>query len=189
MKGVVVKFNAERGFGFVRIASWQDDVFVHISDIENRQILCVGQRVKFDLERTSKGPRAVHVRLAATPTSERGSVKAAIVAGAVLAAVALGGWWAAWRIGAIALASWFLMVNAATLGVWGWEKAAGLRRAINGSEWILIGLVLAGGGPAALLCPVLFRRKEPHKTPFRLTVGFIMALQVAAGLILASLRQ
>ncbi|MEO0247915.1 MAG: cold shock domain-containing protein, partial [candidate division WOR-3 bacterium] len=53
-------------YGFIQLEDGSGDVFVHFSDIEGEgyKTLEEGQRVKFDVEKTNKGPKAVHVEKA-----------------------------------------------------------------------------------------------------------------------------
>ena len=61
MKGVVVKYNQSRGFGFVRTSESEKDIFVHIKSVKNATRLETGQAVNFDIEETDKGLAAVNV--------------------------------------------------------------------------------------------------------------------------------
>ena len=61
MKGVVVKYNQSRGFGFIRTPGSEKDLFVHIKSVKNATRLEAGQAVKFDIEETEKGMAAVNV--------------------------------------------------------------------------------------------------------------------------------
>ncbi|HAB93585.1 MAG TPA: cold-shock protein [Lachnospiraceae bacterium] len=61
-KGVVRRFNNQRGFGFIS-DSEGNDVFVHYSGIngEGFKSLEEGQEVEFDIIQGEKGPQAVNV--------------------------------------------------------------------------------------------------------------------------------
>ena len=63
MTGTVKWFNEAKGFGFITPESGGKDVFVHHSAIQGSgfKTLAEGQKVKFDLEQTTKGPAAVNV--------------------------------------------------------------------------------------------------------------------------------
>ncbi|MDO8596425.1 MAG: cold-shock protein [Sulfuricaulis sp.] len=63
MTGTVKWFNEAKGFGFITPESGGKDVFVHHSAIQGSgfKTLAEGQKVKFDLEQTPKGPAAVNV--------------------------------------------------------------------------------------------------------------------------------
>lgn len=62
--GTVCKVVVDRGFGFIRLPG-SADVFMHAydltDDVDFAETL-VERRVEFDLEHSTKGPRAVNVR-------------------------------------------------------------------------------------------------------------------------------
>ena len=62
MKGVVRRFNNQRGFGFIS-DSEGNDVFVHYTGIngEGFKSLEEGQEVECDVVQGEKGPQAVNV--------------------------------------------------------------------------------------------------------------------------------
>src|SRR5512136_299498 len=65
-RGVVVMFDGERAFGFIRPDGVKEgenkDVFVHVRNVEGHKSLHPGQRVSFHLTRTDKGPAAINVQ-------------------------------------------------------------------------------------------------------------------------------
>ncbi len=54
MKGWVVKFDTNKGFGFIRSNQHEKDIFVHISDVNNSNKLSPGQLVEFESKNSSK---------------------------------------------------------------------------------------------------------------------------------------
>jgi CspA family cold shock protein len=64
--GTVKWFNANRGYGFIQPESG-NDVFVHVSAIQDGGSLEDGQAVEFDITQGQKGPQATNVRPVATP--------------------------------------------------------------------------------------------------------------------------
>jgi CspA family cold shock protein len=64
--GTVKWFNANKGYGFITQESG-DDVFVHVSAVQDGGSLDEGQAVEFDITQGQKGPQAVNVRPLATP--------------------------------------------------------------------------------------------------------------------------
>ncbi len=63
MKGSVVWFNSERGFGFIKPDAGDKDIFVHFTGIAGTgyRALRDGQRVEFAVEQAAKGPQAIDV--------------------------------------------------------------------------------------------------------------------------------
>ena len=61
-KGIVRRFNNQRGFGFIS-DSEGNDIFVHYTGIngEGFKSLEEGQEVEFDIVQGEKGPQAVNV--------------------------------------------------------------------------------------------------------------------------------
>ncbi len=64
--GTVKFFNTTRGFGFIAPDDGSKDIFVHISAVQQSDIeyLVEGQKVSFDVEQESRGPKAVNLRSA-----------------------------------------------------------------------------------------------------------------------------
>lgn len=62
IEGTVKWFNDRKGFGFIEYPDG-DDVFVHYTAIqsEGRKTLREGQKVKFGIKESDKGPQAENV--------------------------------------------------------------------------------------------------------------------------------
>ena len=65
--GRIKRLVRDRGFGFITMDDGSN-IFFHQSGLQGASFesLREGQRVSFDLEQGQKGPRAVHMQLAAT---------------------------------------------------------------------------------------------------------------------------
>ncbi len=63
MKGKVIRFNKNKGFGFIK-AEDGNDVFFHYSALvmEGFKDIAVESEVEFDVEQTEKGLRAANVK-------------------------------------------------------------------------------------------------------------------------------
>lgn len=66
LNGTVKFFNETKGFGFITPDGGGKDVFVHASAVERAGLrtLREGQRVTFDTEADTRGPKAVNLRVA-----------------------------------------------------------------------------------------------------------------------------
>lgn len=64
-QGTVKWFNDDKGFGFIAVDDEADDVFVHVSAINDPDAagLGEGQRVSFDVDQSPKGLRAANVTI------------------------------------------------------------------------------------------------------------------------------
>ena len=63
MRGIVKKWIYDQGFGFIKVDDSRKDIFCHSRDIKNCYDLDKGDKVEFEIEKTSKGPRAVNVKI------------------------------------------------------------------------------------------------------------------------------
>ena len=66
MEGVVKDYSRRRGLGFIT-TDGGEDVFVHHSELVevDRRYLTPGQRVRFQVQKSERGPRAVKVEVIA----------------------------------------------------------------------------------------------------------------------------
>jgi len=63
-EGSVKWFNEKKGYGFIQQENGQD-LFVHYTAIQSEgfKTLTEGQRVRFEVEETPKGPKAKNVQI------------------------------------------------------------------------------------------------------------------------------
>lgn len=60
-EGVVARYDADRGFGFITPDAGGDDLFVHTSVVVGREPLAKGDRVRFRIRQSDRGPQADRV--------------------------------------------------------------------------------------------------------------------------------
>ena len=67
LEGEVKWFDSRRGYGFISRNDGSDDIFVHYSSIEGPEseykTLYEGDKVKFDVKESRKGPQADNVEV------------------------------------------------------------------------------------------------------------------------------
>ncbi len=179
--GVVVKFDADRGYGFIRPAGALEgenkDVFVHIRNVPGHARLHPGQRVRYYLIRTEKGLAAINV--------EVGSVLATPYLRYVLiglgTAIVLLFFLATVLDRPASLVLWIVMwagaLSISTLGLYGYDKAQAQGGGLRVPELVLHLLAALGGTPGAFLGMRLFRHKT-NKPRFQAIFWLIVAAQL-----------
>lgn len=60
-EGVVARYDAERGFGFITPDAGGADLFVHVSVLSGAEPLAPGERVRFAVRQSDRGPQADRV--------------------------------------------------------------------------------------------------------------------------------
>lgn len=64
-EGIVKWFNEQKGYGFIQRDGGEKDLFVHFSAIQGNgfKTLKEGQKVRFEVEDSPKGPKAKNVEM------------------------------------------------------------------------------------------------------------------------------
>lgn len=180
-QGTLVRWEKDRGFGFIRCPEISADVFVHLRDFSDRSTAPqVGMRLDFDeIHVGGKGPRAVAVRAAGaqqqrpqrrqqqqqqrrSPPSASSPLPMALLLVGYAALLGYGVWIA--RIPPIALGV-LLLLSLLTFFIYGFDKNAAQAGRWRTAENTLHLLSLAGGWPGAWIAQRLFRHKV-SKTSF-----------------------
>ncbi len=64
--GTVKFFSTTKGFGFITPDDGGKDVFVHITEVERAGMMSLmeGQKVNFEVQKDTRGPKAVNLQVA-----------------------------------------------------------------------------------------------------------------------------
>ena len=170
-RGVVVSYDEDRGFGFIRTRKSRADVFVHVRDVAGGGPLKVGQRVEFAAEPGAEGPRAVKVKAGRQGLPPVGSTAVGLVVALAVATLGFR------RLGLPWPAAWLASINPLTILAYARDKQQARRNARRLPEWVLLILALVGGWPAAALGMALLGHKT-RKTSFRIAFAGVVALNL-----------
>ena len=198
--GTVVRWEADRGFGFIRSPQTDADVFFHVRDFRGPGTPQVGMAVRYEeIHVGGKGPRAMavaamqsvaqvrpradaRVRSAARPDARRAASRDPWLKPVLWAALA----WAlalAWAVAAGHLPGWivpaWLALNLGTFVVYWRDKWAAQRGHWRTSENTLHLWSMLGGWPMARVAQQVLRHKSA-KASFQRTYWLTTALHVAA---------
>jgi uncharacterized membrane protein YsdA (DUF1294 family)/cold shock CspA family protein len=173
MRGIVIKFDPQKGYGFIRSQEAREDVFVHISDVQGRIPLRIGQHVEFQVVRTAKGLRAVQVVPGAMQQSP------IVVYGAIGIAAALVGLLVLSLLTRIhVLLAWFLSVSVVTFVLYRLDKHRAETSGLRVPEIVLHGLSLLGGSPGALAGQRIPSHHKTAKASFQVIFWLIFIGQI-----------
>lgn len=200
--GTIRRWDAARGFGFIRSPGNSADVFFHVRDYRGAGSAPVeGTEVRFEeIHVGGKGPRAMAVQPLATPQRvatrrprdrsdpanvarhrQRAPVTAQLWVPLLMLPLWLGllatGLWLHrfpwWAVGALAAA------NVLTLFAYAFDKSAAESGRWRTAEDTLHGFALMGGWPAAWLAQQALRHKS-SKVAFRQVYALTVLLHCAA---------
>lgn len=174
MKGVVVKFDTESGFGFIRTKGRRDDVFVHMKSVQGHTLLSVGQNVTFDIYPTPKGDHAVNVL---PGNAQKSPSSIFFIAAAVITLLTMLG--VVFGAGFTWLWAYLLAINIGTFALYAYDKSVAGGMRLRVPEVVLHVLALLGGTPAAFIGQQALRHKT-IKGSFQAWFIGIVVLQVGA---------
>ena len=179
--GIVVKFDADRGFGFIRPDGSLDgsnrDIFVHISEVEGRKNLHPGQHVSYRLTQTEKGPAATGVRAGSvlrTPYLFYALIGLGLAALVLFGLISVFG---RQRPPAVWIALWVAALSITAFFIYGFDKAQAQRSGLRVPEVILHLLSLLGGSPGAFVAMRVFHHKT-SKRSFQVVFWLIVVVQL-----------
>jgi cold shock CspA family protein/uncharacterized membrane protein YsdA (DUF1294 family) len=189
MKGAVTKFDDKKGYGFIQPDGQSETIFVHASDVTTAGRLAVGQRVRFEITQSAKGPRAANVAVegaAAAPPSRRGSSPVSpywlfgslavfdtiLVMALAMLVLSLSWLWA-----------YLIAINLTTLMLYAYDKSVAGSGMVRVPEKILHAVELLGGTPAGIVGQHLLRHKRA-KGSYQIVFWLIFFAQVGIVLVL-----
>lgn len=182
-KGILTKWNDDRGFGFITPSEGGEPVFVHISAFGRGQERPVLNRpLSYRLVRDEKQrPRAAAVRYSdrRRPVRKRSRAKGLVPAVLVVVAFFAG------LLVVLPVPEWqrlaglYALVSMATFALYGLDKQAARRGAWRTAEARLHFFELCGGWPGALLAQRVFRHKT-RKASFQVAFYLAVIANVAA---------
>ena len=179
--GTVIKYDADRGFGFIRPDGAPDgsnrDIFVHISEVEGRKKLHPGQRVSYRVTQTEKGLAATAVRAGSvlrTPYLFYALIGLGLAALVLFGLISVFG---RQRPPAVWIALWVAALSITAFFIYGFDKAQAQRSGLRVPEAILHLLSLLGGSPGAFIAMRVFHHKT-SKRSFQAVFWLIVAVQL-----------
>ena len=205
--GEILRFDAERGFGFIAASDERRNIFFHIRDFRGGTPV-PGMAVRFErVEMGRKGPRAVQVqalgaaagrtaeRVARAPRTSRETPRRLAASAPfglgrqrVLFGLAVLAWLGllaaislrrGWPLDGPGVALGLLLVNGLTFAVYAADKSAARQQRRRVPENTLHALALAGGWPAAWLAQQVLRHKS-GKTAFLAVYALTTLLHLGA---------
>lgn len=171
MEGVVVHFDEPHGFGFIWSKDFSQDVFVHVRNIPDQQILAVGQKVMFDTKKTRKGLLAINVipgKMTKSPHTVFGIL--GILGTGLMTFIS-------YYQGLNIVWSYFLSINLLTFFFYGYDKKFSRASYFRIPESILHSLAICGAAPGGLVGQMFFRHKTMKKS-FQIVYWVIVIVQM-----------
>ena len=165
--GVVVQYNAERGFGFIRpqgsADTEEDNVFFHISNVAGRKTLRPGQHVTYRVQAAERGPEAVAVQPGSVLTIPK--LTYGLLGLGLTAIVFIGiGMWFGWpRTPGMWWGLWMFSASAACFLLFGFDKTRARVGGTRVPEDVLKGLSIIGGWPGGFAGMRVFHHKTQKK--------------------------
>lgn len=182
MRGRIVEWRHERGFGFIEPDSGGQRVFFHISDLTRGMPRpAIGTAVRFDVGSSADGKaRALQIR----PDGFAAALRVLVSRRLILAAASLSVFpilWVLGLAGRLPLAVFWIYVGMSFLSIvlYGLDKSAARRGGRRTPELTLQTCALLGGWPGALIAQQWFRHKS-RKRAFQIEFWLMVVLNISA---------
>ncbi len=166
MNGTIIRFDDKKGYGFIQPDGEDQVIFVHASDVTTAGRLAVGQRVRFEVTQSAKGPRAANVAVegAAAAMPSRGS-SSPVSPHLLFGIFAIGDTILVMVLALLVFSlSWLwaylIAINLTTLMLYAYDKAVAGSGAIRVPERVLHAAELFGGTPAGFISQRVMRHKS-----------------------------
>ena len=181
-RGTILKWDDEKGFGFIAPETGPGDVFVHIKAVVGARRPVVGDAVYYFPGKDDRGrARATQVQFVTATGLPTGQTLALIFGAAFLAALALSAW-----IGRISTVFpvVYAMMSAVTVAAYWHDKSSARHGTSRLPETWLHLLEFFGGWPGALVAQQWLRHKN-RKLSYQLAFWVIVAAHIGAWIYLA----
>ena len=187
LKGTLVEWNDDRGFGFVQPAGGGDRAFCHISQFARRaKRPALGERFTYELSRDGRGrlraakilPIAASKTVRVEPGSSSRVTSWVAFVGALVFLAAVTGVAFMGKLPVI-VPLIYLVLSLTTIAAYAFDKSAAMNRRWRTQEQTLQLLSLFGGWPGAWIAQLAFRHKT-KKTSFVVTFLVCVILNLAA---------
>jgi CspA family cold shock protein len=63
LKGTITRWLNGRGYGFIEPEEGDEDIFLHLSEVEDAYLIEEGKEVEFQVQDTYKGQRAINAKI------------------------------------------------------------------------------------------------------------------------------
>jgi uncharacterized membrane protein YsdA (DUF1294 family)/cold shock CspA family protein len=175
--GTIIKFDADRGFGFISPASGTGDLFFHVRAVSgSRDGITVGEAVSFSIGLDKNG-RFEAKRVWRSSSGNLGVSEFAALAFAGIFLMALSVAAAHWRV--LWIPAIYAVLSALSFAAYAADKRKAQTGAWRTREWHLHRWDLCGGWPGGVVAQQLLRHKR-RKTDFVTITLLIACLHILA---------
>lgn len=170
MQGIIINYNEEKGYGFIKTSVYEENVFVHIKEVKNAKELEVGQSVTFEVVNNPKGLAAINVSAGA-------KAKSPYVTFGIASLILIMALFTVTTNYIQPLIAYLVAINLTTFVLYGYDKFISSTEKLRVPELNLQILALLGGSPSALMAQKFFRHKTIKGT-FQIVYWVIVVLQI-----------